>query len=188
MVKLAPGAAILVACAAFPAFAADWKVANLALASDNRGVTYVDSQAVRPKGSKLRFRSEQYLEHRKFNYDRISRLSEVDCTSLTQTVLRESYHFGRVLVSFGSTPRISNHYSRSSADHLMLRRICAGNYLSASVADHGKDAAILFGRDWKPVPGQLSLAVPVSVPVSLPTAKGVQVAEKNKSLTLAARR
>jgi hypothetical protein len=164
-------AAAMLAASSF-AHAADWKVANLGMGPDNRGITYVDSDSVRPKGDRIRFRSEQYLENGKAGYDRVSRLSEVQCSTMTLIVLRESYHSGRALVAFGEAPRESNHYSSAAKDHWMLRRICEGKYLSGSVEDQDRDSARLFALDWSPIPGRLSVVMPVAIPGS----SGTQVA------------
>jgi hypothetical protein len=144
-----------------PALAADWKVAGLGMGSGNRSVTYVDAASIHIKRGKVRFQSEQYLESLAAGYDRISTLSEVDCESMTLTVLRESLHSGRSLVAFGDVPRISNHYSSSTSQHWVLRRVCEGNYLSEPVEDHDRDSARMFTLDWSPVPGRLSVAMPV---------------------------
>jgi hypothetical protein len=116
--------------------AADWKVAGLAVGEGNRGVTYVDAASVRPKRDRIRFRSEQYLEDGTTGYDRISALSEVDCTSMTVTLLRESLYKKRALVAFGATPRDANYYSSSNSYHWVLRNVCEGRFLSDTVADH----------------------------------------------------
>lgn len=167
-------AAVMLA-ASSSAYAADWKVVNLAMGRDNRGITYVDAESVRPKGNRIRFRSEQYLEKTRFNYDRISRLSEIDCSTMDLTVLRESYHFGRNLIAFGQTPRGSTHYSSANGDHWMLRRICDRQYLSGSVGDHESASKRLFTVVWNPIPGRLAVAMPTSVPVPMPGAAGVQL-------------
>lgn len=172
IIRYALAAALLAASSS--ALAADWKVVNLAMGSDNRGITYVDAESVRPKGDRIRFRSEQYLESGKAGYDRVSRLSEVECSSMTHIVLRESYHSGRALVAFGGAPRESNHYSSSTNDHWMLRRICEGNYLSGPVEDQARDSARLFALDWSPIPGRLS----VVMPVAMPGPSGTQVAAR----------
>lgn len=164
MFQLRPAA--LAACLLWsgPALADGWKVAGLAIGERNRAVTYVEAESIREKGGKLRFRSEQYLERDNKGFNRISALSEVDCRSMTVTVLRESYYDDAALVAFGPTPRESSHYSTASSYHWVLRRICGGDYLSASIDDHRDDAARMFTLDWSPVPGRLAVAMPIVAP------------------------
>jgi hypothetical protein len=171
-------------CASAPALAADWKLASLAMGSGNRGITYVDAASVQPKRGKIRFRSEQYLETPRQGYDRIAALSEVDCESMALTVLREGYYSGRAVVAFNSIPRTSSHYSSGTSEHWMLRRVCEGDYLSDSVQDQGSDSARMFALDWSPVPGRLSVVMPVSI--GRPS--GTQVASASGSSTAAQRR
>ncbi|MDQ3139955.1 MAG: hypothetical protein M3Q15_04450 [Pseudomonadota bacterium] len=172
--------------AATPALSADWKVVGFTMGAANRGVTYVDAASIKPKRDRIRFRSEQYLESGGQGYDRISTTSEVDCASMTLTVLRESYHRGPALIAFGPAPREENHYSPSTSQHWTLRRICDGSYLSGSVLDHSRDSARLFTLEWSPVPGRLAVATPIAMP-SRPL--GTQVASRGATTaTLASRR
>jgi hypothetical protein len=161
-------AAILLA-AAGPVHAADWKVAGLAMGEGNRGVTYVDAASVRPKRDRIRFRSEQYFEDGMIGYDRISALSEVDCATMTVTLLRESLYKKRALVAFGATPRDTNYYSSSNSYHWVLRNVCEGRFPNETVADHEADSRRLFALRWSPVPGRLSVAMPTVAPASAGT-------------------
>lgn len=160
-VRWAAGAAILLLSTS--AVAADWRVANLALGGDNRGVTFVDTASMKTKQGKIRFRTERYFESAKAGYDRIFALSEVDCASFSLTVFREGFYSGRVPIGFISGPRTSNHYSSASSEHWMLRRICEDDYLSGSVEDQNRHSARMFAMDWSPLPGRLSIAMPVSI-------------------------
>ncbi|HWH23125.1 MAG TPA: surface-adhesin E family protein [Allosphingosinicella sp.] len=160
--RWAAAAMLLAAPASAPA--ADWRVANFAFGEGNRGVTYVDTSSVKEKRGRIRFRSEQYLERPAEGYNRISALSEVDCASMKVTTLREAYYSGPRLVAFGQAPREASHYSSSTSQHWLLRRICEGEYLSDAVADHAGDSERMFALDWSRVPGRLSIAIPAVVP------------------------
>jgi hypothetical protein len=160
-------AAALLLAAAGIVHAADWRVAGLAIGEGNRGVTYVDAASLRPKRDRIRFRSEQYLEDGTVGYDRISALSEVDCASMTVTLLRESLYKKRALVAFGATPRDANYYSSSNSYHWVLRNVCEGRFPGGTVADHETDSRRLFALRWSPVPGRLSVAMPAVVPAPL---------------------
>lgn len=161
LLRSAVAAALLAATG--PALAEDWKLAGLSIGDANRAATYVDADSVREKRGKIRFRSEQYLESGRSGFNRVAALSEVDCSSMTVTVLREGYYANSALVAFGRAPREENYYSANTSYHWVLRRVCEGEYLSASVDDHRNDSARLFTLDWSPVPGRLSVYVPTVV-------------------------
>lgn len=158
--RIAAALAVSLAMVAAPAVAADWQLAGLSIGDGNRSVTYVDRDSVRTVGGKLRFRSDRYYERAQKGLSRVLAVSEVDCATLSATLLRARYYDGSALIAMTNAPHEDNLYSSRSGAHWIVRRICDGAYLGTTVDNRAEDSERMFTMDWTPFPGQLALYVP----------------------------
>lgn len=152
--------AILLVAIATSAPGAEWRLASLETSADGRRATYVDLDSVREKGAVIQFESETYLDRENDGFNVVKELSEADCSSMSLTTVHAAYYRGKAPIAFVSVPTVGNYYASTSAQHWLLRRVCAHRFLSPAIPNLNNDATRLFASAWNPIPQSLTFAVP----------------------------